>query len=421
MKVCRQDLIKKIINEGENFKPIFINSDGGISNTKTGLQLIGYIEQAVKPVRESETWTDEVVLELLEELKTTEKHDVYAKFLQDVKNKTLDDEGENGLYKSLIKFGKINKFETYDQIPDKIVKLALDFAFELTDEKFSPRVPTLKPLENVDSLRLNYHSHPGWKYYQLSQKLNPNDPLENNKKGIWDKKIREDAMSLKDDWQTARKHEPIHFMIKNSKNKDTKEKTGPKKTRLIAIPEAHYALCAKFIMDPLENELKNRPWLPWASGTSGNDAAIYQKQFLESKCEIEDNPAFNLNEKWVMLDYKSYDSSIDKWVIDKMYESIKSYFDFGRDKQKWFNFIDKMKLNFVNAKFIMPDGLVFQKLRGVTSGASETTYINTRINYFYINFGVVLQQLRIKNAKAVMKIDRPRLVAVTVHGDDCMS
>merc|ERR1719483_1481108 len=97
-----------------------------------------------------------------------------------------------------------------------------------------------------------------------------------------------------------------------------------------------------------------------------------------------------------MLDYKGYDASVDAWIIKMQYQSVKGYFQYedGKQEKEYHNLIDALCREFIYSKYVMPDGFVFEKSRGVTSGAFETTYMNSRINYFYIQFGAFLQEIR---------------------------
>jgi len=162
---------------------------------------------------------------------------------------------------------------------------------------------------------------------------------------------------------------------------------------------------------PITKEIEQRPWQPMGTGLAGKDFAKYRFDFLSSLGEYEEDCMYpnELNELELnqncpksvnaMIDYKGYDKSIDAWIIKKQYQSIKNYFHYESesDRKEWSKFIDNMAEAFIYSKIVMPDGYVFQKQRGVCSGADETTMINSRINYFYLQFGVIFQALKRKS------------------------
>lgn len=208
----------------------------------------------------------------------------------------------------------------------------------------------------------------------------------------------------------------IYFKAKQSENKHAYSRTklpNDIKTRLVCAPDAHYVLASQLVLRPLQNEYDSRPWLPCGSGVAGTDGGKYRYNFITARSFLENENSDDI--KTAMIDYQGYDSSVDAWVIKEQYQSIKNYFDFGDERDEWHNFIDNLRNEFINSKFMMPDGFIFAKTRGVTSGAYETTYINSRVNYFYIQFGAIYQQLLNSGTKLITKI-----LGVVVSGDDCL-
>ena len=171
----------------------------------------------------------------------------------------------------------------------------------------------------------------------------------------------------------------FYFTAKQSNNKHAFDKSeNETKTRLVFAPDAHYMLTAQLIFRPIQNEFDARPWQPLGSGIPGEDGAKYRFNFMNTRSFLEHGD----HEQIAMLDYKGYDSSVDAWIIERQYESIKMYFEYrggllskienslcfskfsqscfshenDYDRERYSNLIDSLCKEFIYSKYVIAGG-----------------------------------------------------------------
>lgn len=77
-------------------------------------------------------------------------------------------------------------------------------------------------------------------------------------------------------------------------------------------------------------------------------------------------------------DLKSFDSSVHEWLIRQAFNTLRTHFPNmnQEDTEIWNKLIDE----FINTKFIMPDGAIYQKDGGIPSGSFFTQLIGSIIS-----------------------------------------
>lgn len=376
---------------------------------------------------------------------------------------SLDSGGLTGVYTKLLKFAKPNKYNNINEIHDPEVRMAVIEAQKSVDKAFFPWVGHLAPFTSLkktaDKYMKKFDSNAGFRYNRTRYKEKRQDDGKTKfvlTKGDCYDDLVKDAEDLARHWKKCTEPLPsfqkmrkkneckkndsdfedydkipveelpvtdIYFTAKQSNNKHAFDKIETDtKTRLVFAPDGHYMLTAQLVFRPIQNEFDARPWQPLGSGIPGEDGAKYRYNFMNTN-----NRKNEFDEDMVaMLDYKGYDASVDAWIIKMQYQSVKGYFQYQdkKEENEYHNLIDALCREFIYSKYVMPDGFVFEKSRGVTSGAFETTYMNSRINYFYIQFGGFLQEIR----RSGLTIQKPlntkhrhtKILSVVVYGDDCL-
>ena len=446
------------------------------------IKFYGYCSSAIRDHKTSQdsentytTWKDKLALSLLTGTKATTALEKYEGLMYDKKidknirnqfkevkdhisKMSLDSGGLTGVYTKLLKFSIPNKYNSLDEIQDVLVKTAVIEAQKAVDKAFFPWVGHLTPLKDLkktaDKYTKKFDSNAGFRYNKTRYKEKRQDEGKSKfvlTKGDCYDDLVQDAEELARHWKKCTQPLPsaekmnrkrdnkdfedndkipieelpvtdIYFTAKQSNNKHafSKQDTDTK-TRLVFAPDGHYMLTAQLIFRPIQNEFDARPWQPLGSGIPGEDGAKYRYNFMNTNSRKLEHD----EDMIAMLDYKGYDASVDAWIIKMQYESIKTYFEYADEKEEeeYHNLIDALSREFINSKYVMPDGFVFEKSRGVTSGAFETTYMNSRINFFYIQFGGFLQELR-NQQKYILKPLKTRktikILSVVVYGDDCL-
>jgi hypothetical protein len=84
---------------------------------------------------------------------------------------------------------------------------------------------------------------------------------------------------------------------------------------------------------------------------------------------------------YMMIDFSGFDQSLPRWLIREAFEYVKSRFsDEPGSNTYWTNEYREL----VDSVFALPDGAVFQKKRGVTSGDPWTSIIGCVCNYIIL-------------------------------------
>lgn len=75
-------------------------------------------------------------------------------------------------------------------------------------------------------------------------------------------------------------------------------------------------------------------------------------------------------------DFSSFDSSVDKRLIKMAFKVLRTHFVLNdSDQALW----EKLEDEFINTKFLMPDGNIYQKSSGVPSGSYFTQLVDSII------------------------------------------
>jgi hypothetical protein len=84
---------------------------------------------------------------------------------------------------------------------------------------------------------------------------------------------------------------------------------------------------------------------------------------------------------YMMIDFSGFDQSLPRWLIREAFEYIKSRFSHEEGSNTyWTNEYREL----VDSIFALPDGAVFQKKRGVTSGDPWTSIVGCVCNYIIL-------------------------------------
>ena len=186
-----------------------------------------------KRKRESKTWVDENIMNLMIE------EDIHVDNLKEILsgNKTLENEGLEGAYVSLLKYAKVNKHNWFDEndCHDPKLKTAIILALRETERAFFPLTGKLTPL-TIEELSSNnptfkaikkLDSNPGFRYMPFSEKRDCED------------KIFEDAEELIEYWKTYQPKD-LENARKYGKILEIPEKLKKEKPDLVEVTERYH-------------------------------------------------------------------------------------------------------------------------------------------------------------------------------------
>jgi hypothetical protein len=152
--------------------------------------------------------------------------------------------------------------------------------------------------------------------------------------------------------------------------KDNKGNPMGPKTRLVwGYPQSQFLLEARFAPLLLERyKLRSNPM------TLG----LYKSQIGTRMLAIRNAGVF------YSLDFSGFDSSIPPELVSFAFGVLKTHFrTFTEDEQKsW----DKVVDYFIHTPIMMPNGIVWQKHRGVPSGSYFTSMVDSIVNYLAITY-----------------------------------
>merc|ERR1712228_463944 len=111
-----------------------------------------------------------------------------------------------------------------------------------------------------------------------------------------------------------------------------------------------------------------------------------------------------------------FDYKLSSWLIKLMLKDFSGYLDVPKnEREKYENIISAIAYQHAHSKLVMPDGRIFLKQRGLINGAKEYPFLAAKINYFYTEYAIALQQL-----KAPMNNRPPVLYDQVVKGSSTM-
>ena len=91
--------------------------------------------------------------------------------------------------------------------------------------------------------------------------------------------------------------------------------------------------------------------------------------------------------------FKEFDTTVNGWLVKEQFRALKKYFkvESVEEKKALDNFVENLANMHVNCTIIMPDGRKFRKSRGLINGSKEYKYLQYRLTYFYIQFGIAMR------------------------------
>lgn len=82
---------------------------------------------------------------------------------------------------------------------------------------------------------------------------------------------------------------------------------------------------------------------------------------------------------WISIDYSKYDSTVQSWVLKKVFEIIKLFFS-----EEYHAEIDWIRDNFITLNILMPNGEIEWKHKGIPSGSYFTQIIGSLVNAYMV-------------------------------------
>ena len=185
-------------------------------------------------------------------------------------------------------------------------------------------------------------------------------------------------------------------------------------TPLELIPDAHHQMVSECLFLPYYQSVLSDPNHPMYFK---EDQTAEYLQDMISHGEGVDLETKNEVIQIGTVAFKDFDTTVNGWLIKEHLKSLKKYFKVKtvKEKERLSTFIDNLANMHVNCTIVMPDGRKFRKSRGLINGAKEYKYLQYRLTYFYIQFGLAMQHL---NTPAVQR--PPLLHALIVKGNEAM-
>jgi hypothetical protein len=150
---------------------------------------------------------------------------------------------------------------------------------------------------------------------------------------------------------------------------------GEKPARMILMPDAHEGIIGGIFCKPLMECLKlvQGPLAIGAGFQHGHaqQMASKMKGFAEYRC----------------LDFSGYDERVYRWAVNTAFDVIKTaYAPETRDeRRRLHNILDWCRDKFLSPYIVTPEGFVYRKHQGTTTGSVWTTLVNSVVNYIYLN------------------------------------
>lgn len=141
-----------------------------------------------------------------------------------------------------------------------------------------------------------------------------------------------------------------------------------KKTRLVSMVDIYVILAENIFARPFQQELGFTNW--YAGGKSDDAIAAQIKKNMVGM------------DRWISLDYSTYDQSISDWMIREAFDVIRQAFayDIFWDEELF----KIVREDFIHKVFITGDGLVESK-KGVPSGSMFTQIVDSIVNRLMID------------------------------------
>jgi len=399
----------------------FLQVPGENCQTPTGLK---YIDVDVdwqkkfklKPNRHvTDKLMEETLSDMVEESRQNGEPTCLAtSILHDIQPLTRIHEGSYGLYKDIIKFAGDEEIIKVDDVR-KLGPLkyrAYQIAMEKTDLAFKPnKLP--KPFGEPTSSPTNWTKD----WDTKASKVSAGYSYGNESREKVTRSIKKEANTLYQRWTTEvingdDLRNPVCIArIGRARLAHPTDLSTP----LELIPDAHHQMVSECLFRPYYDAVLNDPNHPMYFNEDGT--AEFLQELISHGEGVDLDGGKNETIQVATVAFKEFDTTVNGWLVKEQFKSLKNYFRVNTiEEQKTLdNFVDNLANMHVNCTVVMPDGRKFRKSRGLINGAKEYKYLQYRLTYFYIQFGLAMQHLM------TPAVQRPPLLhAMIVKGNESM-
>lgn len=150
---------------------------------------------------------------------------------------------------------------------------------------------------------------------------------------------------------------------------------GEKPARMVLMPDAHEGIIGGIFCKPIMECLKlvQGPLAIGAGFQHGHAQEMVKRMegYAEYRC----------------LDFSGYDERVYRWAVDTAFNVVKTAFAPKTidERRRLHNILDWCRDKFLSPYIVTPEGYVYRKHQGTTTGSVWTSLINSIVNYIYLN------------------------------------